>query len=76
MPDFRLSLKCSNAAFTDDSASDEDRKNDPEIDGNARRAELARILRNAAKDIEEGSDDGNLFDVNGNRVGNFITTGV
>lgn len=46
-----------NAAFGDD-----------ETDA---RAEAARIIREAAKAIEQGSDGGRLRDSNGNTVGSF-----
>ncbi len=37
--------------------------------------EMARILRQAAKRIEDGALDGRLSDYNGNRVGEFAIEG-
>jgi hypothetical protein len=34
-------------------------------------AEVARLLRKVANDIEKGKDGGPLFDVNGNRCGRY-----
>lgn len=36
--------------------------------------ELARILRNLAERIEEGSTESRLRDINGNHVGQFTIT--
>lgn len=49
---------------TDNAAFDEDRD-----------AELARILRIAADKIEHGNDTAELYDINGNPVGEFKITG-
>jgi hypothetical protein len=38
-------------------------------------AELARLLREVANEIEEGYQGGGLNDVNGNRVGSYTLTG-
>jgi hypothetical protein len=36
--------------------------------------EIARILHDAANQVEGGTESGNLFDVNGNRIGRFAIT--
>lgn len=52
---FTLAIGCDNDAFTDD-----------------RHAEIARILRWCADRLERTHNDtGNLFDLNGNRVGSY-----
>ena len=56
MTTYKLKLDCGNAAFGDD-------------DVMTRGAEVARILRETADRVEHGSLGGNLFDMNGNRVG-------
>lgn len=48
-------IACDNAAF----------------DGDDRSSEIARVLREAAKEIEAGSDFGTCRDANGNRVGSY-----
>lgn len=64
---FTLSIKTGNAAFCDPDAETE---NDPANEA-AERAEVARILREVAKDLEEGSASGTCMDVNGNSVGKW-----
>lgn len=54
---FELEVESGNAAF-----------GPTEIDA---RAEVARILRDVAARIERGCDGVPVFDVNGNRVGDF-----
>lgn len=39
-------------------------------DGN-KQAEVARILRKAADDIEAGAETGSCMDINGNKVGTW-----
>ncbi len=34
--------------------------------------EVARILQEVKKKIEQGYDEGNIFDVNGNNIGYFV----
>ena len=63
---FKLSIKCDNSAFTDDSADGIDRA----MPG----PEIARILRKVAvwTDTDLDTEDGEawcLLDINGNRVG-------
>lgn len=53
---FRLEIATDNDAFTDDNA----------------RAEVARILRRLADNVEAGATDGHVRDVNGNRVGTWV----
>lgn len=53
-----LKIEATNAAFGD---GDEGERGD----------ELSRILRQAAKHLEEGYTSGICFDSNGNRVGQF-----
>jgi len=62
MKKFTLEITTQNAAFGNDDGS-------PSED--AARSELARILRDAAKHLENGSDGRSLHDYNGNRVGKF-----
>jgi hypothetical protein len=58
-----IMLKTDNAAFDDH--------------GNGNRAaEVARILRRLADDVENGTVPENLRDINGNHVGNVIRTGA
>lgn len=64
--EFKLNITCNNAAFTDESALDNERD-----DAAAARGQVALILRDAAKHIENGSDSRRLMDVNGNHVGQF-----
>lgn len=45
------------------------------FDGDDCGAELARILREIAQKVEDGADEGNAFDINGNRVGSFELAG-
>jgi hypothetical protein len=52
---FRIKIETGNAAFEDDN----------------KEYEIARILREAADKIEGGQTTGNLYDINGNRVGEF-----
>ena len=62
MKTFTLTLTTENAAFCDDENPTSD---------DAAKAEIARILRDAAKHIENGSDGRRLQDSNGNHVGRF-----
>lgn len=62
---FTLTIKTGNAAFRDDSAADEDYADHTD----AAMRECARILREAAKHLENGADHRNLIDANGNKVG-------
>ncbi len=66
MTELTLNIRTENAAFCDDrdDATQEDHDS-------AARAELARILRDAAKHLENGSDGRSLHDSNGNKVGQF-----
>jgi hypothetical protein len=52
---FRVKIETGNAAF----------------EGDSKGYEIARILRDAADRIEDGQKTGYLYDVNGNRVGEF-----
>jgi hypothetical protein len=61
MEAFTLSIKTVNAAFHDGSDDSEQ----------AARQEVARILRDVAKHVENGSDGRRLCDSNGNSVGEF-----
>lgn len=38
--------------------------------------EIARILDNVARRVNDGARDGKIMDVNGNTVGNFTLTGT
>ena len=51
---FRVTIGTGNAAFDDDSNG---------------RDEVARILRSIATSLEDGTEGGAIFDINGNRVG-------
>jgi hypothetical protein len=65
---FTLTIKCDNAAFSDD-GDDDNRQT-----GNAARArEIARILRDLAADMVHDTEDdgGKLRDINGNTVGSW-----
>jgi hypothetical protein len=62
MRTFTLTITTENAAFHDDESPTSD---------DAAKAEIARILRDAAKHVENGSDGRTLHDSNGNRVGRF-----
>ena len=53
--EFNLTIACDNDAFYDDSL----------------RAEVARILRDAAKRVEQLPISGKLYDANGNTVGSY-----
>ena len=59
---FALPIECNNAAFHED---------DGTLTDEARAAEIARVLRAAAEDIENGVEEGPLADTNGNTVGRF-----
>lgn len=63
---FTLTIKCDNAAF-----SDEDGTQDIETAGR----EIARILSETGDKIQRGNDAGVCHDSNGNRVGEFALTG-
>ena len=60
---FTLTINCDNAAFKDD--------NDPADNLYACLDELARLLRNAAMNVESGSVARQLHDANGNVCGRF-----
>ena len=64
---FNLTIKCDNAAFRDPDVEDE---NDPRHE-QAAAAQVALILRDAAKHVEAGCVSRKLSDVNGNQVGKF-----
>lgn len=53
-----LSITCSGAAFGDAHSDDE-------------RVELSRLLDTLRSKIDDGAQDGSLFDINGQRVGSF-----
>jgi hypothetical protein len=55
---FKLKFETDNAAFGED----------PE----AREAEVVRILREIAEKLSAGISDGGCYDLNGNRVGEFV----
>jgi len=55
MANFKLNIKTDNAAF----------------DGDNRDAEVVRILREIAANIEQGREAGVVRDINGNRVGTY-----
>jgi hypothetical protein len=64
-----ITIEMDNAAFFED---DNDSGKHPEEGlSPAAGAELARILRDLAGQVESGCDRKLLFDVNGNRVGRF-----
>ena len=64
---FTLTLRTENAAFRD---ADCDGETDPFHDYAARQ-QIALILRDAAKHIENGNNNRKLMDSNGNTVGRF-----
>jgi hypothetical protein len=65
-----IRVEMDNAAFFDDDS-------DGQQNDEAARRELARILRDLSDHIEAGSDGKTLFDLNGNKVGDFsIMDGV
>lgn len=69
-PLFKVEIKTDNAAFHADDRDDDGH------DSAACGAELARILRELARGIEDGiaeDDGGNVRDVNGNTVGKWWT---
>lgn len=57
---FKLTIKTGNAAFCDEQTGEE-----------APNHEVARLLREAADEIENGADGGVLVDINGNNVGRY-----
>ena len=59
---FALDIKTDNAAFGEDDG--------PHTAGSVA-AEVARILRELATDIENGGDGGAVMDINGNSVGRY-----
>lgn len=59
---FTLTIKTGNAAFAGENG---------ESDDYARNREIARILRQAAKWLEDGAEKNTLRDSNGNTVGKF-----
>jgi DNA-binding ferritin-like protein (Dps family) len=64
---FTLKIETDNAAFSDD-----DTDYGSEESANAKRAEVARILREVADLLDNGSQEGaGVYDVNGNRVGKW-----
>lgn len=67
---FTLSIKTDNAAFTDESA----RGDETPLHDSARREEVARILREVAKAIANGTTGGPIHDINGNKCGRFDLT--
>jgi hypothetical protein len=60
---FTVTVNCGNASFAD--------AFEPERDKLARGYEVARILRELAKDLENGHASGRLRDSAGNVVGNY-----
>lgn len=58
--DFDVNIHCDNAAFCEDDGTES---------GDARWAEVARILRRLADQVEEGYTSCYLIDANGNHVG-------
>lgn len=62
-----IEITCDNAAFRDPDDDDEESS----IHEAARNEQLALILRDLAKHIEQGSDGKSLLDVNGNKVGSY-----
>ena len=68
---FQLNINCNNAAFRYGRAdSDADPRH-----GMVARSQLALILRDAARHVENGDTIRNLMDVNGHTVGSFKLTG-
>lgn len=63
---FNLTIATTNAAFRDDDDNEDEASNDE-----ATRTELARILREIAGKLENGSDGGKVYDFNGNGVGTW-----
>jgi hypothetical protein len=63
---FKLEIRTANAAFYDRSSEHDDAR--------ALGEEVARILREVAKKIENGSTGAPVHDVNGNNVGRFDLT--
>ncbi len=64
---FIVTMTCDNAAFNEDDAVEGG-------SGAARGAEIARILRKVATDVEDGTEPGDAglaFDANGNKVGTW-----
>ena len=64
---FTLSIKCEGAAFDDDNETGD-------VTHESAAPELARILRDVARRIEDGDSFNtfrNCFDINGNAVGVF-----
>ena len=59
---FKLEFETGNAAFDDDA--------DANTNNNARE-EIARILRDVAHRVRDGSDGGFIRDVSGNRIGTW-----
>ncbi len=60
---FTLTIKTDNAAFSNDDGEDSD---------DAKRAECARILREVADLLDNGSQESaGVYDVNGNKVGKW-----
>ena len=60
-----MTIKTGGAAFRDDSRTD--RKGNAVLDPEG--AEVRRILKDMARELEAGYDSGNVMDVNGNKVG-------
>ena len=59
---FSLDIKTDNAAFGEDEGGHT---------AASVAAEVARILRELAQDIENGGDGGAVMDLNGNKVGRY-----
>lgn len=57
---FKLEINCDNAAFMED-----------DHDGYAPAPEIARILREAAMHVQNGSTERKIYDANGNACGQF-----
>jgi hypothetical protein len=60
---FTLKFETENEAFTDQGEETDE----------ARLAESARILREIADKMEAGTDGGTIFDVNGNKIGQWCS---
>lgn len=64
---FKLEIKTGNAAFRDENETD--KHGDYILDRSA--YEVKRILREVSNKLENGYDEGKVFDINGNCVGEW-----
>jgi hypothetical protein len=62
---FALAIKTDNAAFAGDGSNDFAERQQCERD------EVARILRDVAEKLDQGTDAGPVRDINGNTVGSW-----